>query len=111
MHGRLGQQRAGRWIHPEPLVAGHSSQNRTRARAMVSQARGSGFVGEARAMDTKVGPVLQDLLIEGSRERGYRCAGEHFYTWQPERAETRSWVEELSPFDRHEKASPPAAPR
>ena len=62
-------------------------------------------------MDTKVGPVLQDLLIEGSREDGYRHRGEHFYTWQEELGEARSWVEELSPFDRHEKASPPAAPR
>jgi hypothetical protein len=52
-------------------------------------------------MDTKVGPGLQDLLVEGSRERGYRHAGEHFYTWQPERAAAVSWVEELSPFDRH----------
>jgi len=51
-------------------------------------------------MDTKVGPGLQDLLVEGSRERGYRHAGQHFYTWQPERQEAISWVEELSPFDR-----------
>ena len=52
-------------------------------------------------MDTKVGQALKGLLlVEGSRERGYRHAGEHFYTWQPERQEAISWVEELSPFDR-----------
>jgi hypothetical protein len=42
--------------------------------------------------------------IVGSRASGYRSAGAHFYTWQPERAEVVSWVAELAPFDR-------AAPR
>ena len=58
-------------------------------------------MSEAHAMDTKVGPTLQDLRVEGTRERGYRATGEHFYVWEPERAAARSWVEELSPFDRH----------
>jgi hypothetical protein len=64
-------------------------------------------------MDTPIGPALQDLLVEGTRERGYRAAGERFYTWQEERAEARAWVEELSPFDRrsHAESSEPPTRR
>lgn len=62
-------------------------------------------------MDPKIEPESPDLLIEGSRERGYRHEGEQLYVWQPERAETRSWVEELSPFDRHATPAAPATPR
>jgi hypothetical protein len=58
-------------------------------------------------MDTKV-PIPPPEAIEGSRERGYRHAGQRYYTWEPDRASVLAWVRELSPFDRD--AAPGAPP-
>jgi len=40
------------------------------------------------------------LRILGSRESGYRSEGDHFYVWQPTRADLVSWLAELAPLDR-----------
>ena len=37
--------------------------------------------------------------IVGSVASGYSSQGDHFYTWQPERAEVVAWVIELAPWD------------
>jgi hypothetical protein len=43
--------------------------------------------------------------IIGSVAKGYSSQGDHFYTWQPERAEVVAWVAELAPWDHPNRTS------